>query len=241
MSAPVQQQRIAQAFVELAACGVIDPGRLLAVLAAHGSELLGDYAAIVLYAPDEHAQVQVAGTGQELMRLAQEAVQWDEGPGPQARRTGRPVPDTALAGEPARRSWPRYTPRALELGFGRVAALPLHVGDLTLGALVLLGPGPAPLSPGLLELGQSLTDAAGWALERDRLLRESRALSDQLGQALSSRIIIEQAKGMLAASLSIGVDEAFELLRTHARSHRRRLADVAGDVVRKQLDLTAAK
>ncbi|WP_405737767.1 GAF and ANTAR domain-containing protein [Streptomyces sp. NBC_00028] len=232
-----QHRRIAQAFVDLAACGVDEPSRLLAVLAAHGNGLLGDCAAVTLYAPDAHAPVEVAGTGEELMRLAREAVEWGEGPGPRAWHTGRPVPDTALDADQARCDWPRYTARARELGYGRVAALPLYVGADTLGALVLLGRGPAPLSPGLLELGQALTDAAGWALEHDRQLRASRALADQLGYALNSRVVIEQAKGMLAARLSVPVDEAFHILRAHARSHRRRLAEVAGEVVHQHLEL----
>ncbi|MCD9874269.1 GAF and ANTAR domain-containing protein [Streptomyces guryensis] len=237
---PPSQQRLAQAFVDLAASQVTepsDPTGLLAALAAHGTELLGDCVTVVLYAPDDSVGPDVAGTGKELLHLARSAATWGEGPGSEARRTGVPVPDTALDGERARRDWPRYAARAVELGYGRAAALPLHVGDDTLGALVLLGPGGTPLPPELLTLGQSLTDAAGWNLERDRRLRETRALADQLGQALTSRIVIEQAKGTLAARHSITVDEAFRILRSHARSHRRRITEVAQEVVERRLDL----
>jgi len=233
------QRQIAQAFVDLAAIRVDEPSRLLAALAEHGNGLLGDCAAVALYAPDARTPVEVTGTVEELMRLSRQAVEWGEGPGPRAWHTGRPVPDTALDDDRVRGDWPRYSPRALELGYGRAAALPLHVGADTLGALVILGRGRTPLGPELLELGQALTDAAGWALERDRRLRESRALADQLGHALTSRVVIEQAKGMLAARLSVPVDEAFRILRAHARSHRRRLAEVAADVVHKQLELGA--
>ncbi|MFF4254799.1 ANTAR domain-containing protein [Streptomyces sp. NPDC001663] len=242
MTRTASQQQLATAFVDLAASAVTDPADptgLLEDLAAHGSELLDDCAAIVVYAPDERTPVQVAGTGEELVRLVRDAAKWGEGPGVEARRTGRPVPDTALDGGPARRDWPRCAPRAVELGYGRAAALPLHVGEDTLGALVLLGPGSTPLRPELLELGQSLTDAAGWTLERARRLHESRALAEQLGQALTSRIVIEQAKGTLAARLSVSVDEAFRLLRSHARSHRRRLTDVAREVVERRLEVPA--
>jgi hypothetical protein len=241
MTNPVSQQRLAKAFVDLAAGREItepsDPTGLLQALATHGTELLCDCAATVLYVPDDHAPPQVVGTGGEPVRLARDAAAWGEGPGQEAHRTGRPVPDTELDGEAARRDWPRYTPRALELGYGRVAALPLHVGADTLGALVLLGRGTAALRPELLELGQSLTDVAGWTLERERRLSASRALADQLGEALTSRVVIEQAKGTLAARLSVTVDEAFRLLRAHARSHRRRLTEVAREVVEHRLDL----
>ncbi|MEU1275984.1 GAF and ANTAR domain-containing protein [Streptomyces sp. NPDC005799] len=241
MTDPVSQQRLAKAFVDLAAGGASsepsDPTGLLEALATHGTELLGDCAATVVYVPDDHAAAQVAGTGADLLRLARDAAVWGEGPGQHARRTGHPVPDTELDGERARRDWPRYTPRALELGYGRVAALPLHVGADTLGALVLLGRGRTAPRPELLELGQSLTDVAGWTLDRERRLSASRALADQLGEALTSRVIIEQAKGTLAARLSVTVDEAFRLLRSHARSHRRRLSEVAREVVEHSLDL----
>jgi hypothetical protein len=244
MTEPVSQQRLAKAFVDLATSAVTDPADptgLLATLATNGSEVLGDCAAIVLHMPDEGAPAQVAATDEELIRLARDAVGWGEGPGLEARRTGRPVPDTALDGDLARRAWPRYTARALQLGYGRAAALPLHVGDDTLGALVLLGPGSTTLRPGLLELGQALTDVAGWTLGRERRLHETRALADQLGHALTSRIVIEQAKGTLAARLSITVDEAFRLLRTYARSHRRRLTEVAREVVERRLQVPAPR
>ncbi|MET7477900.1 GAF and ANTAR domain-containing protein [Streptomyces sp. NPDC005648] len=241
MSEPVSQQRLADVFVDLAASRTdepSDPTGLLTALAAHGTEVLGGCAATVVYVPDDHASPRVTGTDPALVRLARDAFDRDEGPGPQARRTGRPVPDTDLTREPARRDWPRFAGRALELGYGRAAGLPLRVGAHTLGALILLGPGSAPLRPDLLDLGQSLTDVAGCVLDRERRLAESRALADQLGRALTSRIVIEQAKGTLAAGLSISVGEAFELLRSHARSHRRRLTDVARDVVERHLQLT---
>ncbi|MGY6025248.1 ANTAR domain-containing protein [Streptomyces spinosirectus] len=231
---------LARAFVDLAASPVTevsDPTGLLAALAAHGTQLLGECSAIVLYAPDEHSRAEVAAAGEELTHFADEAARRGEGPGSESRRSGRPVPDTALDGDRARRDWPRYAARARELGFGRVAALPLRVGPDTLGALVLLGPGGTPLSADVIALGQALSDAAGWALERDRRLRETRALADQLEHALTSRIIIEQAKGTLAARHSISVDEAFRILRSHARSHRRRLTEVATEVVDRRLDL----
>ncbi|MFI6561376.1 GAF and ANTAR domain-containing protein [Streptomyces sp. NPDC050534] len=233
---------LARAFVDLAASPITevsDPTGLLATLAGHGTQLLGECSVIVLYAPDEHSRVEVTAVGDEMMHLANEAVGWGEGPGLESCRSGRPAPDTALDGDQARRDWPRYSARALELGFGRVAALPLRAGPDTLGALVMLCPGSTPLSADLLALGQALCDAAGWALERDRRLHEARALAGQLEHALTSRIIIEQAKGTLAAKHSISVGEAFSILRSHARSHRRRLTEVAAEVVERRLDLPA--
>ncbi|WP_282702249.1 GAF and ANTAR domain-containing protein [Streptomyces sp. CC219B] len=239
MTLPPRQQ-LARAFVDLARSPVTDASPmtgLLVLLAAHGTELFGDCGANVLYRHDGHIPTRVASTDEELKGLGNAAVAWDEGPGPEVLRTGRLVPDTALDGEPARAKWPRYTRRALGLGYRRVAGLPLRVGDATPGALVLFGRGDTPLPADLLELGQSLADATGWALEQDRRLRESRTLAAQLDQALTSRIVIEQAKGTLAARLSVSPDQAFEVLRAYARSHRLRLPDVALDVVERRRDL----
>ncbi|HEX2177630.1 MAG TPA: ANTAR domain-containing protein [Nocardioidaceae bacterium] len=69
------------------------------------------------------------------------------------------------------------------------------------------------------------------AVLQDRLARQ-RDLVDQLQHALNSRVTIEQAKGVLATRLDIGTDEAFRLLRDRARDDRRRLRDLAEDVVR---------
>ncbi|WP_419997170.1 ANTAR domain-containing protein [Streptomyces boninensis] len=134
----------------------------------------------------------------------------------------------------ARMRWPRYAARAQELGYGDFTALPLRSGegrDQVLGALVLLAGARRPLSAGAAEVGESLAEAAAIALLRERTVAEGRVLAGQLQHALSSRVVIEQAKGILAARLSITVEEAFAQLRTHARSARRRMADVAREVV----------
>ncbi|MFG2433162.1 ANTAR domain-containing protein [Streptomyces sp. NPDC048508] len=243
MSTTAAQQRLAHAFVELAGRGVTepdDPSGLLATLAALGPRLLGSHGATVMHVPDDHLPVQLAGTDPDLVDLEWEAVEWGEGPGYDARRTGRPVPDSALDTLSAQEAWPRYAPRAVELGCRRAVALPLSADPgrgLTLGALVLLHTGPDPLSADVLALAQSLADAAGCTLARDREIRQSRALAEQLGHALKSRVVIEQAKGVLAARRKVSVDDAFAVLRAYARSQQRRLAEVARDVVDGQLDL----
>jgi AmiR/NasT family two-component response regulator len=62
---------------------------------------------------------------------------------------------------------------------------------------------------------------------------QARMLSDDLQRALESRVVIEQAKAFVAAERAIGVEEAFDVLRDHARSHNTRLHDLAVDVVRR--------
>ncbi|MER6689611.1 ANTAR domain-containing response regulator [Streptomyces minutiscleroticus] len=244
MTTPTPEQQLAHMFVELAGGTVTepsDPSGILAMLAAHSTRLLAARASSVLYVPDDRAPRQLASTDQELLHLEESAVEWGEGPGHDAHRSGRRVPDTPLDSDEAHRRWPQYAPRAVKLGHRRAAALPLpgrSAEQPVLGALILLRSDDTPFTAEVLTLGQSLTAVAGQVLAREREVSESRALADQLGQALTSRVIIEQAKGVLAARLSVPVDEAFRLLRGYARSHQRRLAEVAREVVHEDLKIT---
>ena len=77
-------------------------------------------------------------------------------------------------------------------------------------------------------------------VEVEALLVATEELAEQLQQALDSRVVIEQAKGMLAEQLAMTVDDAFDVLRGHARSNGRKLHDVAGDVVAGALKLSVA-
>ncbi|MET7575584.1 ANTAR domain-containing protein [Streptomyces sp. NPDC005492] len=84
---------------------------------------------------------------------------------------------------------------------------------------------------GVGSLGRSLADFTAVILERSREADRSRTLTAQLEHALTSRVVIEQAKGVLATRRAMTPDEAFDRLRKHARSRQRPLRDVAGEVV----------
>ncbi|GAA0493231.1 ANTAR domain-containing protein [Streptomyces olivaceiscleroticus] len=239
MTTPAQQ--IADVFVELSggsAGAPLEAPELLATLVRYGPELLGVHAVGTVAAVDARAEPQVAGSEDGAQLLKREALKWAEGPGTEVRRSGRPIPCVALDGEAAMRRWPRYAPRALELGYTRAAAFPLRTRERPVGALVLLGsPADAPMSEETGALAQSLADFTALALIREHELQESRTLSGQLEHALVSRVVIEQAKGVLANSCGLTMDGAFALLRGHARAHRRLLSDVAHDVVEGRLRL----
>jgi AmiR/NasT family two-component response regulator len=85
-------------------------------------------------------------------------------------------------------------------------------------------------------LGQALADVATIAILQERAIRRAETLNEQLHAALTSRVIIEQAKGVLAQRAQVSVGESFNLMRGYARSHGRRLADVARDLVEHTLD-----
>ena len=88
-------------------------------------------------------------------------------------------------------------------------------------------------------MAQAMAKMAAIGLIQERAVRERNLLAAQLQAALSSRVIIEQAKGMLAEYLTMTVDDAFTLLRTYARDHNGKLSDVASDVVDRKIPSAA--
>ena len=105
-----------------------------------------------------------------------------------------------------------------------------------IGALNLFRTETGSLSDDDVIVAQALADIATIAILQNRTAVETRDLNAQLTTALSSRIVIEQAKGMIAERQRIPVDEAFNRLRRHARNHNLRLADVARDTVAGTVD-----
>ncbi|GAA4797210.1 GAF and ANTAR domain-containing protein [Streptomyces ziwulingensis] len=233
------QQRLADTFVALAGNTVDGPPDVtvtLSVLAREAPSLLGVRAAAVVYAPEGYGTAQVAGSDPDASGLEHEAVRWREGPGHDCHRADRPGHQAALDSLPARQRWPQYAPRALGLGYRRVVALPLREPAGTNGALVLLSGEGDPFSPETLALGQSIAYFTAVTLERARETARDRTLTAQLKLALSCRVVVEQAKGVLANRWAVTPDEAYDFLRKHARAHQRAVRDVAREVVEGQAD-----
>ncbi|GHC75842.1 GAF and ANTAR domain-containing protein [Streptomyces flavofungini] len=235
------RQHLADIFVELSGGSPespLDSPGLLAALAVRSRELLGVRACSVLAgAGDSTDAAEVYASEEPARELVLDAHLRQQGPGPQCWDTGRPLPRTDLTGLMARQRWPYYAPRALALGHTHVAARPLRGRDRTVGALVLFGSDQEPVTDEGLRLGQSLADIVAIAVLRERELHRSHTRTDQLEHALTSRLAIEQAKGILAARKSLSMDESFAILRGHARSHQRKLAEVAREVVEGRLAL----
>jgi AmiR/NasT family two-component response regulator len=100
-----------------------------------------------------------------------------------------------------------------------------------IGALNLFNVDVGEMLDANVEAAQALADIATIAILQHRAASQAQDLNNQLGQALNSRIVIEQSKGMIAQQLSLDMDEAFSMLRHHARSHNLRLADLASDII----------
>ncbi|MFJ5288006.1 ANTAR domain-containing protein [Streptomyces sp. NPDC088348] len=156
-------------------------------------------------------------------------------PGPECLRDGRVLTNIDLREQGAR--WPGFTSRALAEGHTVVTLLPLHGTAGRPCAVLLLFTHDRELSGAEIESAQWLGDLAMVLRAQSDELRGHRETAGQLSQALDSRVVIEQAKGMLAEQLRTGTGEAFDVLRGHARSHRLKLADVARAVVDRELRL----
>ena len=231
-------EKLAGTFVRLADTLVedFDVHDLLQTLASRCVDLFGVGAAGLLLA-DEHGRLQVVVSSNERTRLLELfQVQNDEGPCLDCFRTGGPVKVDDLA--MAQQRWPGFVAHAVAEGFGSVVALPMRLRGEAIGALNLFGgPDSTAFTDQQLVIAQALADVATIAIVQERLARNSDLLATQLQVALNSRIAIEQAKGALATLLQIGLDEAFYLLRAHARSNRRHLVEVARDVVERRGDV----
>jgi len=155
------------------------------------------------------------------------------GPCTECHRAGRAVRQEPLA--TAKTRWPEFAAVARAAGLWIVSSLPMRHDDETIGAIGVLSVRDHPVSATDASLAQTLIEAATIAIVQQRALQHSLQTTQQLQHALDSRVIIEQAKGAIAAWLGCAPGQAFDLLRAYSRSNNRRLAEVAGDVVDGQL------
>ena len=199
-------------------------------LAGYSVQLLAAEAAGIMLADAQSALRVVASTNEqsEWMELLQ--LEADEGPCVECFHAGAPVSVGDLADAAAR--WPQFVAALQERGtYGSVHALPLRLSGQAIGTQNLFHGAPGPLPAADLALGQALADVATIGILQERAIRRGEVLSEQLQAALNSRVIIEQAKGVLAQSGDLTMDTAFDRLRRHARGHNLLLGDVARRVV----------
>ncbi|MFE7116822.1 GAF and ANTAR domain-containing protein [Streptomyces sp. NPDC057654] len=238
-----REERLAAAFVELSDTLVrdFDVIGFLHTLTDHCVELLEVAAAGVLLSTPQGRVVDVAASDERTRALEMASVEWDEGPCRDCFHFGVQVPDVPLESEEARRRWPRFTPRALLMGFTSVVSAPLRLHAQGIGALNLFRDVAGPLDASQLRLGQALADTATIGILQQRSVSEQMTVTAQLQAALDSRIIIEQAKGNLAQRHRTGADQAFVLMRSYARDHRARLTDIARQVLDGTADASLLK
>lgn len=226
---------VTRAFVSLArslASGddVVD---LLTELTSDCARLL-DVASAGLLLADERGVLHVMAASSERTReLEVFQVQREQGPCRDSYLRGEPVNVPDLGSEADR--WPVFVPAARAAGFASLHALPMRLGDARLGALGLFGTSVGALGEQDLGLGQALADVATVALVSDRAVTDRGAINAQLQVALTSRVVLEQAKGVLSQQGNLDMEQAFRVLRRYARDHNLRLSELAEAVVSRQV------
>ena len=189
-------------------------------------------AGLMLAAPD--GDLRVMASSSEAMRMLELfELQAREGPCLDCYRTGQAVVNQDLATLDGR--WPRFGPEALGAGFHSVHALPMRLRGTVIGALNLFHVEPGEMRRADIDAAQALADVATIAVLQHHAAREAQVVNEQLTVALNSRILIEQAKGMVAERQGVTMEEAFSVLRNHARNHNLQLVDVARHVIEGRL------
>ena len=224
-------ERLADVFVEVADTLVTDFDviEFLHTVASHAAEITGTSSAGLMLSDGEGRLHYVGASSEEVGLLELFQVQNDEGPCLDCYRSGTAVVHADLTTAATR--WPVFAPRALAAGFRSVHAFPMRVRERVIGALNIFGTDEQSLPPEEARVVQALADVATIAILQERALHQAEILTEQLNYALNSRIVIEQAKGAVARTFGVSVDEAFVMLRGHARSQRIRLTELAHRIV----------
>lgn len=225
------EQRLTQVFVELADTLVAEFDALdfLSTLTERSVELLkADAAGVILNDLRGNLHV-VASTSDAAQLLELFELQNDEGPCLDCFKDGRAVVNVEIA--EARLRWPRFSAAAAEVGYRSAHAIPLRLRDSVVGAMNLFCRDDARLSDEDVALGQALADIATIGLLQERAVRQSELIAEQLQTALNSRVMVEQAKGVLLASAAVDVDQAFRLMRDYSRRNNLPLKVVAQSLI----------
>jgi GAF domain-containing protein len=207
---------------------------MLTVLADRCVSLLGVSAAGVMLASPAGSLGLVASSSEAMRLLELFELQTQEGPCLDTFRTGEPVEHENLLAGTGR--WPLFSAAALQAGFRSALALPLRLREVTLGALNLLSVSRTPMAEADVIVARGFADLAALSIAQHRVTAEVQRLNEQLSAALTSRVVIEQAKGVISERAGVDLSEAFSRLRAHARNNNQRLTDVAHAAIDGRLD-----
>jgi len=231
MITPSRAALVSGAFVKLtdALVGEYDVLDVLHTLVEQSVAMLDAIAAGLLLA-DPQGVLQVLASTSEESQLV-EILQSQAGAGPcvDAFRTGTVVTVRDIAAES--RHYPAFVAAALSQGFQSVHAIPMRVRPHTIGALNLFRSEKGGLSEEDAAIGQALADVATICIMHERTFRENTVITEQLQRALNSRVLIEQAKGVIAQRSNVNMNEAFNRLRAYARSHNEPMHTSAENVI----------
>jgi hypothetical protein len=237
MSEPLHDERLLATFAKLADTLVdsYDVVDLLQLLVDSCCDLLDVTEAGILL-QDAPGELDVVASTSESSRLV-EAMQLSAQNGPciESYLTGRVVDVPDIAASPER--WARFRESALEQGFRSAYAIPMRLRATTIGTVNLLRDHVGELDASDILAARAFADVATIGILHQRSNRENEVIAQQLRTALNSRIVIEQAKGVVAHTRNVSIDQAFDLIRSYARSNRLGLSEVAARLVDRSLTL----
>ena len=196
----------------------------------HRIQELLEASEVGLMLDDQRGTLRVMASSTERMRLLELLeVQASQGPCFDCYSSGEAVLNVDLGASFTR--WPDFTPMARASGFRSVHALPMRLRGQVIGAVNIFHTNPTTLIDRDTDLAQALADIATIGLLQERIHRATRELAAQLQNALSRRVVIEQAKGTVAERAGVDLDIAFGWLCDYARQNHLHLSDVACGVV----------
>ena len=226
-----REQDLLAAFTEFADTLVADYDvvEFLHRLAERCVEILDVSEAGIMLADRDGTLCYIASSSERMRLIELFELQHDEGPCLDAFRTGVAVHSSTTDG--ANERWPNFAAHASDVGFQSMSALPMRLRNDVIGALNLFSTTPEPLGPEDQQVAQALADVATIGILQERALSDGQVVTTQLQAALTSRVVIEQAKGIVSEHNHVSVDDAFKALRSYARNHNRLLGQTAGEII----------
>lgn len=238
MTSMSREQQVSRVFVQVADSLIddFDLIEFLEELCAHCVSLLDVSAGGILLANEKGILHTIAASDQNTHLLELFAIQHDQGPCHDCYRSRGERTNIDLHDSMANEDWPAFADRARLSGFQTSHVFPLRLRDRAVGAMNLFHTGRQSLTAQDASLAQALADVATIAILQQRDLGQEQLEKTQLQRALSSRIVIEQAKGILAERWNVTPDAAYDALRTYARARRLRISDCARNIIDQTLD-----
>ncbi|WP_216848444.1 MULTISPECIES: GAF and ANTAR domain-containing protein [unclassified Rathayibacter] len=184
-------------------------------------------AGLVLASPE--GTLEVLASTDEDTRLIELLQLETDGPCVECYETGRSVivPDALAVAD----RWADFRTRSSDLGVRAAHCVPMRSRGTTIGSLNLFQAAAGTLDPDDVAVVQAFADVATIGILHQRALRESTITQEQLQRALDSRVLIEQAKGIIAYSQRTTVDRAFEILRARSRSTSTPITTLARQII----------
>lgn len=211
-------------------------GRLERLCSALTRALPATGVGLSLLTEDNYGGGTLAASSAASRRLEELQFSLGEGPCIDAYTSRRPVLEPDLTTHGVRR-WPGYAPAAREHGVEAVFAFPLQIGAARAGALDVYRNEPGSLTPDALTQAVTFAEVAmGLLLDGQDGARDGKTTPD-LDDALSYRLEVYQAQGMVMVDLGVSIDEAMARLRGHAFAEGRYISEVAKDIVAGKLRL----